>query len=74
MYSTAMYVGNHRILLDQLFILLHKKIDTSVILQTFIIIFFKYIITHFIEYSLCVEIYLYSTLFVPTWLYVISTT
>ena len=69
MYSTAMYVGNHRILLDQLFE--NRYIGNTSNLHNNI---FKYIITHFIEYSLYVAIYLYSTLYVPTWLYVISTT
>ena len=69
-----MYVGNHRILLDQLFVLLHKENrymgNTSNLHNNIV----KYIIKHFIEYSLYVVIYLYSTLYVPTWLYVISTT
>ena len=37
--STAIYVGDHRILLDRLFVRLHNKIGTFVILQTSIIIF-----------------------------------
>ena len=38
MYSTALYGWNHRILLDQVFILLYKKIDTLIMLHTSIII------------------------------------
>ena len=37
--STAIYVGDHRILLDRLFVRLHNKIGTFIILQTSIIIF-----------------------------------
>ena len=59
MYSTAMYVGNHRILLDQLFVLLLLQKKTSNLHNNIV----KYIITHFIEYSLYVAIYLYSTLY-----------
>ena len=39
MCSTAIYVGDHRILLDWLVVMLHNKIGTFVILQTSIIIF-----------------------------------
>ena len=37
--STAIYLGDHRILLDKSFIRLHNKIDTFVMLQISIIIF-----------------------------------
>ena len=48
MFSTAIYVGDHRILLDFLIIGIHNKINLFIILQTS----FNniYIIAHFIEY------------------------
>ena len=36
--STAIYLGDHEILLDILFVQLHNKIDTFVMLQIFILI------------------------------------
>ena len=74
MYSTAMYVGNHRILLDQLFCTITQENRYIGNTSNFHNNIVNYIITHFIELSLYVVICLYSTLYVPTWLYVISTT
>ena len=39
MCSTAIYVGDHRILLDRLVVILHNKIGIFVILQTSVIIY-----------------------------------
>ena len=61
MYSTTLYGWNHRILLDQVFVLLYKKIHTLIMLSDLHNNNnnFKYIITQLIEYSLYFAIYMY---------------